>query len=106
MSVLLRKWEAVVLRTVQIHGRVYVKQLPKLLAESPFVAERINESRYLQVLEGQGYLRSRYQPMRRGLTRHIRVYWITRHGEKALQAYQKYLLELSKFIGNRVLKAA
>lgn len=98
MSVLLREWEAVVLRTVQIHGRVYVKQLPKLLAGNPFVADRINESRYLQVLEGQGYLRSRYQPKRRGLTMQIRVYRITKTGERALQAYQEHLRNLTRFL--------
>ena len=44
VSILLREWEAVVL-TVQEHGRVYVKQLPKLLAWNQFVSSKINESR-------------------------------------------------------------
>lgn len=94
---MLREWEAVVLRTVQEYGRVYVKQLPKLLAENPFVSEKINESRSLQTLEEQGYLYSRFAKNPES-GRQVRFYRITKNGERALQAYQKHLRSLARFL--------
>lgn len=102
MSILLREWEAVVLRTVQEHGRVYVKQLPKLLAWNQFVSSKINESRDLQSLEEQGYLYSRFAK-NPGSGRQVRFYRMTRNGEKALQVYQEHLRNLTRFLKRSVI---
>ena len=96
--ILLREREAVVLRTVQLYKRVHVRQLPELLTETGVFLGGINPSRELKKLEECGYLQSSFHPKRRGLTMQLRVYRITKRGEKALKEYQKHLRRLADFL--------
>lgn len=98
---MLREWEALVIRTVQIHGRVYVRQLPGLLAETGVFLGVINPSRDLNRLKTCGYLSSRYVKKNPDLgVRQVLVYRVTKRGEKALEEYVKHIDDLTLYLSD------
>ncbi len=100
---MLREWEAIVLQTIQLNRKVYVKQLPVLLSETQIWSSGINPSRDLVRLEESGYVRSRYarrrlKPQRPNMIRDLRIYTITSKGREALASYQEHLRGVLQFL--------
>lgn len=100
---MLREWEAIVLQTIQLNRKVYVKQLPVLLSKTQVFLSGINPSRDLKRLEKSGYVRSRYirrrfNPLRPILIRGVLTYTLTSKGKQSLEEYQGHLRKLLRFL--------